>query len=343
MSISQYSSNVERLTKQKANLEKQVAREEKKIADLQGAIAAIQHSITSSTSASTRQSKESQMRRKQAQLADCQKEKADLTTKISQTLNDLNYALGNLHKAEASADKKRREEEVRHTKKMTREIQKQAALYTTLSAHPLVIDFARLPTKIKVLFLAANPQDQPQLRLDEEIRAITEKIRASEYRDSVELISCWAVRTSDLLQALNEHQPHIIHFSGHGTNSGELLLQDSKGNIKYVTPEAITATLSTAADNIRVVVFNACFSVNQAQAVTQHIEVAIGMNEAIGDEAARIFAAQFYSAIGFGRSVQVAFDQAIAALMLEGILEDHTPKLFTRPDTDANEVVLVKP
>lgn len=43
------------------------------------------------------------------------------------------------------------------------------------------------------------------------------------------------------------------------------------------------------------------------------------MNKAIEDEAARVFAAQFYSAIGFGYSIRVAFDQAIAALTLEGI------------------------
>ena len=35
--------------------------------------------------------------------------------------------------------------------------------------------------KIKILFLAAYPDASP-LKLDEEIRAITQKIRASEYR-----------------------------------------------------------------------------------------------------------------------------------------------------------------
>ncbi len=67
------------------------------------------------------------------------------------------------------------------------------------------------------------------------------------------------------------------------------------------------------------------------------------MNAEIGDKVARVFAAQFYSAIGFGRSVRDAFDQAIAALMLEGISEDKVPESFTHVGVDAGEVVLVRP
>ncbi|MBI3919852.1 MAG: hypothetical protein HY318_00435, partial [Armatimonadetes bacterium] len=44
------------------------------------------------------------------------------------------------------------------------------------------------PERIKVLVLAANPVDTPRVALDEQIRNIREKIRASEHRDSVELI-----------------------------------------------------------------------------------------------------------------------------------------------------------
>jgi hypothetical protein len=49
-----------------------------------------------------------------------------------------------------------------------------------------------------VLFLSANPAGTPPLKLDEEIRQITAKVRAAEYRDSLELVSRWAVRPDDL-------------------------------------------------------------------------------------------------------------------------------------------------
>jgi hypothetical protein len=343
MSVSMYRSNIERLTKQKADLEKKASQESQKIAKLQREIATIQRSITRSTSPSTLRSKQRQIETKQKGLVRSQEKAADLAAKIASKLAELNRNIQNLEKAESREAAKRRGEELHHARSLTREAQKQASFHAEIGRSPLVIDLSRLPSRIKVLFLAANPQDQPQLRLDEEIRAITERVRASEYRDSVDLISQWAVRPADLLQALNEYKPHIVHFSGHGSDTDELVFLDADGDTKLVSKEAIVATMNTLADNIRVVVFNSCFSTGQAEAVTQHVDVAIGMNAEIGEEAARVFAAQFYSAIGFGRSVQEAFDQAIAALMLEGIPEDKVPELFTRAGVDASEVILVKP
>ena len=83
--------------------------------------------------------------------------------------------------------------------------------------------------------------------------------------------------------------------------------------------------------------------INQAAACTQHVDAAIGMNRSIGDTAARVFSSQFYSAIGFGKSVPVAFEQARNALMLEGIPESSTPVLYLREGVEADDLILVKP
>ena len=74
-----------------------------------------------------------------------------------------------------------------------------------------------------------------------------------------------------------------------------------------------------------------------------HVDVAIGMNTSIGDEAALVFASQFYSSIGFGKSIKTAIDQAKAALMLEGIPEKTTPELYVRDSLKAEDLMLVKP
>lgn len=89
--------------------------------------------------------------------------------------------------------------------------------------------------KIRVLFLAANPAGTHPLRLDEEIREITAKIRAAEHRDSLELISRWAVQPDDLQQALLEVKPHVVHFSSHGSPNAEIILLDRQGNPKPVS------------------------------------------------------------------------------------------------------------
>jgi hypothetical protein len=197
--------------------------------------------------------------------------------------------------------------------------------------------------KIKALFLASNPKGTTPLELDREIREITEKIRAAEYRDSIDLISAWAVRPDDLLQLLNQHKPQIVHFSGHGSESGEIILVDSRGEKKPVNPAAIKALFQTLKGNIRVVILNACYSKIQAEAITQVIDCAIGMNDAIGDEAAIAFAASFYRAIGFGLSIKQAFDQGIVVLLLEGIPEESKPELLVKEGVDPEKIVLIAP
>lgn len=194
---------------------------------------------------------------------------------------------------------------------------------------------------IKVLFLASNPDSTQALNLDEEIRSITEKLRASEYRDVLELVSLWAVRPDDLLQALNQHKPQIVHFSGHGSQQGEIILMDKNRQIQPVSASAIKMLFTTLKDNIRVVVLNACYSQTQATAISEVIDCVVGMDKAVGDDAAITFAASFYRAIGFGRSVAEAFDQGKTAIMLEGIPESNTPHLLTRAGIDASAVFLL--
>lgn len=195
---------------------------------------------------------------------------------------------------------------------------------------------------VKVLFLAANPKGTTQLALDEEIREITLKIRLSAGRDVLEVVSAWAVRPDDLLQTLNQNNPQIVHFSGHGSNVGEITLVDDRGNIKPVSPTALRSLFAAMKNDIRLVVLNACYSRIQGEAVNEVVDYVIGMNTTVGDKAAIVFAASFYRAVGFNRSVQEAFDQAKVALMLEGIPEEDTPQLLVRGNLDPkNDVIVV--
>lgn len=195
--------------------------------------------------------------------------------------------------------------------------------------------------KIGILFLAANPARMTRLALDEEARQIEAKIRAAEHRDALELITKWAVRPDDLLQYLNQHKPHVVHFSGHGSEGEELILLDPQGAPKPVSKAALESLFRALKGNIRVAVFNACFSRPQARAITKFIDCAVGMSKAVGDQAAITFAAAFYRAIGFGLSVQAAFEQGKTAILLEGISEDQTPQLVAGKGVDPAQVILI--
>jgi len=189
-------------------------------------------------------------------------------------------------------------------------------------------DTTRGGDQVKVLFLAANPKDSSPLRLDEEIRSIDQALRQAEFRDNFDIRQHWAVRVADIQGYLLRHQPDIVHFSGHGSTSSEIILEDNYGNSQAVSPRALSRLFSVLKDNIRCVVLNACYSEQQAQAIAKHIDCVVGMSNAIGDQAAINFASAFYQALGYGRNVKTAFDLGCLQIDLEGLDEQDTPKLL---------------
>ena len=146
---------------------------------------------------------------------------------------------------------------------------------------------AKFPAR-KILVLAANPEDTSRLRLDKEVREIQQSLQLSKERDYFELVSEWAVRTEDLLQTLVTHQPHIVHFLGHGTEDHGLILEDSRGRSQLVLTRAL-ARLFQQMVSVECVLLNACYSDTQAKAISQFVSCVIGMNQPIGDPAAMHF------------------------------------------------------
>lgn len=331
-----------------AKLNQDLAREQAKIAPLQKKIISAKSAINRTKSNSTIKSKLSEIERAEKSIVDIQKKCGDIQAKIAlkekeYTTADKNYRNeeAKLNKKAANDEKKRLQQAAWQSATMEQAIRRQEQQQAQMQRE--IDSIKAIPEKITVLFLAANPVDTHQLRLDEEARSIQEKIRLSEYRDSVQFESRWATRASDILQAINETNPTVVHFSGHGTNTGELVLENPDGTAKFVSADAISTAMATASDTIRLIVFNACFSDTQAANVVEHIESAIGTSDSISDVTACTFAAQLYSSIGFGHSLKKAFDQAKAELILEGIPGEDIPQLYCRPDIDPDDMVLVQP
>jgi hypothetical protein len=161
---------------------------------------------------------------------------------------------------------------------------------------------------IRILFLSANPTDTTRLRLDKEFHEINQTLRQSKFRDSFDLKQYGAVRLIDLSNYLLLHQPHIVHFSGHGNEASEIILEDDSGMGRAVSVEALSRLFSALKDNIRCVILNACYSEQQALAIAKHIDCVVGMSKAISDEHAINFATAFYQALGYGRNIKTAFD-----------------------------------
>ena len=195
---------------------------------------------------------------------------------------------------------------------------------------------------MRVLFLASNPYGSNQLALDEEARDIQQKLRASDLRDRIAFVTRWAVRPDDLQQALLEADPTIVHMSGHGAETGDVLLHgEAEGDEHLVSPDALHSLFQVLRARIRVVVLNYCHSAAQARTIVETVDIVVGMSNSINDEAARRFAASFYRGLGFGRSVADAFQLGVSELELTGHAADKdVPVLFTRAGVNASTTVL---
>lgn len=166
----------------------------------------------------------------------------------------------------------------------------------------------------KVLILLANPIGTTQLRLDEEVRDIKEGLQRSKYRDRFDVNHQWAVRLRDLRRALFDHEPQLLHFSGHGDIEG-LLVEDEQGFAVLVPPDALTDLFKLHSKRIECVILSACYSDFQAKAINKHIRYVIGMPREIKDKAALEFVVGFYDAMGAGKSVSEAHDFGRNAIM----------------------------
>lgn len=348
MSLDSYRRNAGRLRDNISNLQKDKAKEVKNASDAYSRMNVAQQAANKSKTTSTIKSKMNEAERYSKKYSIGQENVSKIESKISAKQKELDRAIEKIEKEEKRLDEQKIKDEnerMKEQEKRYRDMNKVIEQHENIQ-NQMKQDISQLkivPEKIKVLFFAVNPKDTDRLRLDEEARNIRDTIAKSKHRDSVIFETRWAVRPMDLLQAINEVNPTIIHFSGHGSMTGDLALEDNDGQAKLVSSDAITQAITTISDTVRFAFFDACHSAPQAQAVIDYIDGAIGMTDSIGDQAAIAFSSQFYSAIGFGLSVSKAFQQAKAILMMEYPDEVNTPELFVKEELDADELVIVAP
>lgn len=118
---------------------------------------------------------------------------------------------------------------------------------------------------------------------------------------------------------------------------------DAQDRAVPVSADALRATFAALRDEIRLVLLNACYSVEQTTAIAEEIDCVIGMSDLISDDAALAFAAAFYRALGFGRSIRNAFDQAVVAVKLQNKGEESIPRILSRPTVNPEQMILVAP
>jgi uncharacterized repeat protein (TIGR01451 family) len=89
---------------------------------------------------------------------------------------------------------------------------------------------------VKVLILGANPPDTESLGIDSEIREIQNVIRLGRDRDNIEVGVRLAVRPDDIIQALLDEEPRLVHFAGHGGGQHQSFAAESEYGLAQIIP-----------------------------------------------------------------------------------------------------------
>lgn len=339
MSLEQEQRTLDRRQRELTDLQKKLAGQQSKLTVAEAKANAAQAAAMKARTESTRNSK---LRSHQSALRDkerTQKEIASLQGKIAAKQKEVNTATAKVERErqriEKAAAKKSKQDALQLNRAM-------GSMSRTIEDHALRLEtLENVPEKVTVLYLGTSPEDEVRLRVDAEARDIHEAIRKSDNPQSVAFNDRWAVRQTDLLQVLNETNPDIVHFSGHGAADGSIVLEDQFGNAVLLDKERLSVVVGAAAKHVKLIVFNACYSDEEADKILRHVDATIGMTDSISDAAAKAFAAQLYSSIGFGLDLQTSFNQARAAVALISPEEIGTPRLRVREGLDAEKIVFV--
>ncbi|MBB3838677.1 GTPase SAR1 family protein [Runella defluvii] len=183
------------------------------------------------------------------------------------------------------------------------------------------VPFSEIEGKIKILFLAANPDDTSRLRTDKEGKKSQFELKLSENKDRFEFISVLAATSKDFQREIGHHKPHVIHYSGHG-DKHSLYLEDTD-----VTTELLTS-LMVRSKNAQLVILNACNSFAHGEAIAQKIPYVICNSSKVDDKAAIEFAEGFYMDFFDLSEIEDCFDNGLLSIKLANLPHADVPVLL---------------
>jgi hypothetical protein len=352
-------SEIAQLEKKNAGLNNDLAKAQKVANDASAAARRKQDQAGRSRSDSSRRTAMAGAEREAKKAADAQKRIATLQGKIANNTKAIATKRTFLRAAE-SAELRAQERQADSRRRKEKKHALEVARLSRPTAHVkyVAVQLPK-PEPLRVLYLTASPEavettiEHPDgsietngvwLRVDYEVRQVKDMLRKSTYRDLVTIEHLPAASAMDLLEGLNNHRPHVVHFSGHASSLGLLLENDAGTDAGSELDFTLLARMLGATDDPpRLVVLNACESLDGADDLLQTVPTVIGMSDEINDASAVTFAARFYSGIASAQSVSTSVEQAKVAMMAASLDGAELPVLRTRDDVDPGDLVLVRP
>ncbi len=180
------------------------------------------------------------------------------------------------------------------------------------------------PQQKPVIFLAfANARDDsvPYLRnLPDEQRQIRNALEPARAAGLCEIIERYNVTAQDIWEVF-QHPDYrdriaIFHFGGHA-NGYQLLLENAAGKSSPAYAKGLAEFLGQQR-GLQLVFLNGCSTQPQVVGLLEsNVSVVIATSQVIIDQIATQFASRFYAGLASGRSIRIAFNEAVASLKAE--------------------------
>lgn len=198
---------------------------------------------------------------------------------------------------------------------------------------------------LNILVMVSSPCDYPQLDVEGEWAKLNDALKSLIDTGQIFLERLQEANLSALTRLLrkNPQKYHVFHFIGHGGfdhDNGVLVLEDEQNNSCRVSGQQL-GTILYDCKSLRLVVLNSCegayadrgdaFSGTAQSLIQKQIPAVVAMQFEITDDAAKLFANDFYGALAEGYPLEAALAEARKIIYAGGnAFEWGTPVLYLR-------------
>lgn len=154
-------------------------------------------------------------------------------------------------------------------------------------------------------------------------------LQAANLKNAFKIEQLPSCQPTDLSKGMRLYKPTILHFSGHGSQTG-LAFEGPDGKAVTVNPKRLAGLLSLASRelDLKGVFMNACDSQAHASIIAEAVGEVVAMKGELGDEAAIAFAQEFYGCLGDGLPFEQSFEWALEASGLSDTVGPLRPHLI---------------
>lgn len=184
---------------------------------------------------------------------------------------------------------------------------------------------------VRVLFVSANVVETRLLGIDRELNQVQTLVDATTHRDRFALSTMPDIDITQVAHQLQKVRPKVLHFSGHGTDEGALIMRGPSGGHLPIKPDGLAKLLGILGDSLKLIVLNACFSDALSQKIVAQMDVVVlGMTRLVQDATALQYARGLYQTLFHGATIREAHDAAAAILAAMGQVDAEAPLLRMR-------------